>query len=168
MPRTSSDTREQTRRSVRGATAAEILTALAVVLLLAGLATPFFSRTRDAYRIRTAAWELVGTLRRARQQAVTEHRRTRLLVNAAGAALEPNTYILQQEEGAVQSGVWVDLGPRTRLEPGVSLAPASAASVTFSVRGGADPGTLILANASGEYRVVVNVVGRVTVCREAC
>lgn len=158
----------QAGRSVRGATAVEVLIALVVVLLLAGIATPFLSGTRDAYRIRTAAWELGSTLRLARQRAVTEHRRTRLLVNAVEAALEPNTYVLQQEEGTVLSGTWLDLGPRYRLPPGVSLAPASAISVTFSVRGGADPGTLILANASGEYRVVINVVGRVTVCRGAC
>ncbi|MBI2081755.1 MAG: GspH/FimT family pseudopilin [candidate division NC10 bacterium] len=146
----------------------EVLIALVVVLLLAGIATPSLLRTRDAYRIRTAAWELVGTLRLARQRAVTEHRRTRLVVNAAGAALEPNTYVLQQEEGAVLSGVWIDLGPRYRLPGGVSLGPAGAVSVTFSAKGGADPGTLILANVTGEYRVVVNVVGRVTVCQGAC
>lgn len=146
----------------------EVLIALVVLLLLAGIAIPFLLGTREAYRIRTAAWELVGNLRLARQRAVTEHRRTRLLVNVAGAALEPNTYVLQQEEGTVLSGAWLDLGPRYRLPPGVSLGPASAISVTFSVKGSADPGTLILANVSGEYRVVVNVVGRVTACQGAC
>ena len=146
----------------------EALIALVILFLFAGIATPSLLRTLDAYRIRTAAWELMGNLRGARQRAVTEHRRTRLLVNAAGAALEPNSYVLQQEEGAVLSGVWIDLGPRYRLPGGVNLGPASAISVTFSIKGGADPGTLILANVTGEYRVVVNVVGRVTVCRGAC
>jgi len=146
----------------------EILIAVAVLLLLAGIATPFLLGTLQGYRVRTAAWELAGNLRLARQRAVTAQQRTRLVTAPSGAAQEPNTYLLQREEGGVLAGIWREDGPRFRLPPGVTLAPASAATVTFTVKGAADPGTVILANVSGEYRVVVNVVGRVTVCRGAC
>lgn len=146
----------------------EILIAVALVLVLAGIATPFILRTLEAYRVRTAAWELAGSLRLARQRAVTVQQRTRLVATPLGAPLEPNTYILQREEGGVLAGNWREDGPRFRLPPGVTVAPVSAIAVTFTVKGAADPGTIVLANASGEYRVVVNVVGRVTVCRGTC
>ena len=154
--------------SARGVTAVEILIALAVLLILAGAATPSFVGTLQGYRVRTAAWELAGNLRLARQRAVTAQQRTRLVTTPSEATQEPNTYVLQREEGGLSSGIWREEGPRLRLPPGVTLAPASAATVTFTVKGAADPGTVILANASGEYRVVVNVVGRVRVCRGAC
>jgi Tfp pilus assembly protein FimT len=146
----------------------EILIAVAVILILAGIATPFLLGSLQGYRLRTAAWELAGNLRLARQRAVTAQQRTRLVASPSGAAQQPNTYVLEREEGGVSAGIWRDDGPRFRLPPGVTLAPASAATVTFTVKGAADPGTVILANARGEYRVVVNVVGRVTVCQGAC
>ena len=154
--------------SARGVTAVEILIALAVLLILVGVATPSFVGTLQGYRVRTAAWELAGNLRLARQRAVTAQQRTRLVTTPSGAAQEPNTYILQREEGGLSSGIWLQEGPRLRLPPGVVLAAVSAGTVTFTVKGAADNGTVVLANASGEYRVVVNVVGRVRVCRGAC
>ena len=154
--------------SARGVTAMEILIALAILLILAGIATPSFLGTLQGYRVRTAAWELAGNLRLARQRAVTAQQRTRLVTTPLGATQEPNTYVLQREEGGLSSGIWLQEGPRLRLPPGVVLASLSAGTVTFTVKGAADPGTVILANASGEYRVVVNVVGRVRVCRGAC
>lgn len=92
----------------------EILIAVAVILILAGIATPFLLGTLQGYRLRTAAWELAGNLRLARQRAVTAQQRTRLVASPSGAAQQPNTYVLEREGGVCRPG------------PGGKTVPASA------------------------------------------
>ena len=148
-------------------TAVELVTVLALLLILAALAIPSISPIILRSRLRGAAWQVAGDLRLARQRAVTLKKRFRFCVSGCTIALPPGGYSVEREEGAMGSGTWVnELGAPSRLPSDVRIA--ANATPTFTLMGTAAAGTVTVSNPLGAFDVTVATSGRVQVCDGAC
>ena len=153
--------------SCRGLTVVELLTLVALLVVLAALAIPTISPIVLRYRVRGAAWQVAGDLRLARQRAVTIKKRFRFCVAGCAVPIPPGGYSVEREDGAMGSGTWVnEQGVATRLPPDVSIA--ATAVPTFTLTGTAAAGTVTVSNLLGAYAVAVAQSGRVQVCEGAC
>jgi Tfp pilus assembly protein FimT len=151
----------------RGVTVVELITLVALLVVLAALAIPTISPIVLRYRVRGAAWQVAGDLRLARQRAVTIKKRFRFCVADCAIAVPPGGYSVEREDGATGSGTWVnEHGVANRLPPDVTIA--ANAVPTFTLTGTAASGTVTLSNLLGAYQVVVAPSGRVQVCEGAC
>lgn len=166
--------RWQSSHPSRGVTVMELLIAITIVILLAAVAIPAVSRGLEGYRLRTAAWQLAGDLRLARQRAISAQNRYRLCFANCVISVAPNTYVFERNDGIAGGAQWVqDSAVPRSLPQGVS-ADASRTSnpggrIAFDVRGEADAfGTLTVVNSAGNYAITINRVGRVLVCKGEC
>ena len=149
----------------RGVTVVELLTLVALLVVLAALAIPTISPIVLRYRVRGAAWQVAGDLRLARQRAVTLKKRFRFCV--AGCAVPIRREATASSGRGMGSGTWVnEQGVATRLPPGVAIAVNAVP--TFTLIGTAASGTVTLSNLLGAYEVAVAQSGRVQVCEGAC
>lgn len=131
--------------------------------ILVAIAIPGMSPVVQRYRLRGAAWQLVGDLRLARQRAVTIRKRFRVCVTSCAITVPAGSYSLERDDGTLPSPVWrSETGATTRLPQDVSLT-ANAASATFNQTGMAGGVTFTLTNLMGTYQVTVNSTGRVKV-----
>lgn len=146
---------------------------VALVGVMAGVSVPLLiPRYRD-YQVRSAAWQLAGDLRLARQRAVTTRVRYRLAFRDSAAAPAPNTYVLEFQP--VGAGTWtqeVPPGPgaRQRFPGPVQIDPASSPvsrAITFSPNGSVVPTGTVRLTAAGasNLQVTVDQAGRVRVNR---
>jgi type II secretory pathway pseudopilin PulG len=148
-------------------TIVELVTLVALLIVLAALAIPTISPIVLRYRLRGAAWQVTGDLRLARQRAVTIKKRFRFCVAGCAVPVSPGSYSVEREDGAMGSGSWVnEHGVATRLPPDVTIAVN--ATPTFTLTGTAASGTVTLSNLLGAYEVAVAQSGRVQVCEGAC
>ncbi len=136
-----------------------------MILVLAAAAIPWALGLSQAYRLRTAAWQLAGELRLTRQKAVSTLRRHRLVFAEAEAAAHPVGYRVERLEG----GRWVpDSGNGAARSLRVQIDPAgefAGRAVTFDERGMVPRGGSIrVRNPAGSYAVRVDPGGRVMVC----
>jgi hypothetical protein len=136
-----------------------------VALVAVAAAVPWLVGFSQAYRLRSAAWQLAGDLRLARQQALTTLRRHRLVFAEAAGARRLPTYRVERLEGPtwVPAGPGrgpVSLGAEVELEPGLD-----GRTVAFDARGRLPAGGRIrVRNAAGSYALRLDPVGRVEVC----
>ena len=141
----------------RGLTLLELLVALGVVAVLAGIAVLEHQAIRARLALHLAAQQVASDVRVSRTRAVAENVSQRLAF-ASGA----DTYVTQRRSG----GRYVDAGQR-RLPGGVRVVDCSArdSAMSFTPRGTASSfGTLIIENERGERRgVIVDIAGRVRV-----
>lgn len=149
-----------------GLTTIEVLLGLSILTLLAVLALPAFGRILDSYRLRTAAWQVAGDLRWARQQAVATKLRHRLCIANCGGTVPAIGYLLEREEGGWQVVEAVDFTSEF-VGRGLVLS-ANVDAITFNALGTAGPGTVTLTNPSGTYEVVTAQSGRVRICGGSC
>lgn len=150
-------------RRRRGVTMVELLTVVALLVVLAALAVPTVSPIVLRSRVRGAAWQVAGDLRLARQRAVTIKKRFRFCVAGCAVPVPSGSYSVEREDGAV----WVnEHGVATRLPPDVTIAVNAAP--TFTLLGTAAAGTVTLSNVLGVYEIAVAQSGRVRVCEGAC
>ena len=135
----------------------ELLVALGVVAVLAGIAGLEYQAVRARLALHLAAQQVAMDVRVSRTRAVAENAAQRLAF-ASGA----ETYVTQRRSG----GRYIDTGQR-HLPDGVRVVGCSArdGAISFTPRGTASSfGTLTLANERGERRgVVVDIAGRVRV-----
>jgi len=151
----------------RGVTILELVTLVALLIILAALAIPTISPIVLRSRLRGAAWQVTGDLRLARQRAVTIKKRFRFCVAGCAVPVLPGSYSVEREDGAMGSGSWVnEHGVATRLPPDVTITVN--ATPTFTLTGTAASGTVTLSNLLGVYEVAVAQSGRVQVCEGAC
>jgi Tfp pilus assembly protein FimT len=140
-----------------GTTLLELLAALGIIRVLAGVAVLEHQAVRARLAVHMAAQQVAMDVRGCRTRAVAENTAHRLAF-ASGA----DTYTVQRRS----SGRFVDSGPR-RLPHGVRVVGCSARdnAMTFTPRGTASSfGTLIVGNDRGDRRtVVVDIAGRVRV-----
>jgi Tfp pilus assembly protein FimT len=154
----------------RGVTAVELMTIVAVMIILGAIAIPWVTPVVLSGRLRGGAWQLAGDLRLARQMAVTTQKRHRICLSSCALTVGSGRYSLEREEGTAPSTYWVSAtgGAATRLPTDVTVSVNTTGSkVTFDEKGMASNGTFTLSNLSGSYGVVIVVTGRVRVCNPA-
>jgi len=164
------------RENQKGFTAAELLIALLVAIVAIAATTPFILATIQSHRLRTAAWQVAGDLRLARQKSVSSGRPYRLTFNNNSAGSDPNSYIVewQKVDPATGTVTWImDPNNRIRLQQTGSptyvridsTSTPAGGVMGFSANGAVSPaGTIKLVDGRGKkYDVVINSVGRVKV-----
>jgi prepilin-type N-terminal cleavage/methylation domain-containing protein len=151
----------------RGFTIVEVVTVTIVLLILAAIGIPWMSPVVRQFRLKGAAWQLVGDLRLARQRAVTIQKRFRICVSGCAISVPPDTYSVEVDEGPLGSPSWTsETGTTVRLPPDVSLTATDSA--TFVPTGTASGSTFTLSNPIGSYQVKVASTGQVTACPTSC
>ena len=163
------------RRRGGGLTYVEILIAAMVIVVMTAVSIPMITPRYRTYQMRSAAWQIAGDMRLARQRAVTTRNPYRFVFiadgDATGTAATYNTYVIQFSTPG--GGVWVQETPPT---PGTrkavptpvhidtSSTPGTRA-ITFNPNGSVVPtGTLQLRGPGGiALSVTVDQAGRVQV-----
>ncbi len=138
-----------------GFTIAELLLALIVLAVLAGIAAPAFSRITNQSRTRGALDRVAGDVAYTRTLAVRERRSTAMNFSADG-----RTYTITIAEPAGPRVVKsVDLGADYN---GIVLVPPAAA-VEFNSRGLLNTGAGILTAKQGtsEHKMTLTQIGQV-------
>ena len=181
------------RRADRGASLVEVVLAVTVLMLVAGLALPATAAAIDEGRARQAAAFMAGRLREAKQQAVTRTAATGLVFDLVAGrwtfrlCVDGNANGLRRTDLRAGKDICVDgpVDPAAHF-PGVTILvdgtirgpdgdPPSADPVrfgasdlaSFSPSGGCTAGTLFLRSTKGaQYAVrVAGVTGRLRVLR---
>lgn len=149
---------------LRGFTAVELITLLALLVILAALAIPGMSPVVSRHRLRGAAWQVAGDLRLARQRAVTLRAPFRVCVASCAIAVPAGTYSIERSSGSVFAS---ESGAAVRLPVDVQLS--ATATPVFYENGAVVPGsTFRVSNVAGAYEIRVAGNGRVRVCSGTC
>ena len=82
-----------TKRSERGFTVIELLTVVAIMLVITAIATPSFYYWLPTYRLSAGARQIAADLQLARMKAISQNTRYRLSFTAA------NIYEMQKDDG---------------------------------------------------------------------
>lgn len=151
----------------QGITLMELMIVLMVAALLAAAATPWILGTIESYRVRSAAWEVAGDLRLARQRAVSTQVRHRFCISNCDSPVPTGGYLLER-----QGTPWtVDL-VRADLPNGVAVLPTTLTDgkLTFEAKGGVSGalGCIDVTNATEGYTIKTAISGRVRVDKGAC
>ena len=146
-----------------------------VLAVLTAVSIPVLTPRYRAYQMRTAAWQIAGDMRLARQRAVTTRNPYRFTFVADGDPVanpgDHNTYVIQYS--TQQGAVWVQETPPTPgtrkglarpVRIGTSSTPGTRA-ITFNPNGSVVPtGTIRLTGPGGNaLSVTVDQAGRVQV-----
>jgi Tfp pilus assembly protein FimT len=145
--------------SIAGATLVELVTVVALVAILAGLAAPSLHETIVDLRVRTSLDELAGDLDHARLLAVEDGWPAALVLRADSHGCVVADALLRH--GAAEPIPVRDLGHDLR---GLCIAkPATLERVRFDPRGLTTSGACTLSVRSGTrvYSVVVSFAGRI-------
>lgn len=152
-------------KSEKGMTVLELLFVLLVAAALAALGTPWILTAIQSYRVRTAAWEVAGDLRLARQKAVSLHQRHRICFANCASAVPTGGYLMEREDSTAPPPGWVLALTRNDLPNGVGFT-SNQDAVTYNSKGDATIGaTITLTNNIGTYIVVAAPSGRVRACK---
>jgi Tfp pilus assembly protein FimT len=155
------------RAGSRGFTYFEALILSLVILIMLMVAIPRVGTVVQHLRLRSAAWQLAGDLRLARQRAVTLRTRMRVCLSDCALTVPAGAYSVEIDRGTVASPDYQsESGLPVRLPQGVAVAVNQMA--VFASTGAASAGTYTLTNAVGQYEVVVNPTGQVRVCSGTC
>ncbi|MBI4380620.1 MAG: GspH/FimT family pseudopilin [candidate division NC10 bacterium] len=143
-------------------TLAEVLIAVGLVAVISAFSLPTLTGTINGYRLRSAAWQLAGDLRLARQKAVSTNRRHRICFDNCGGTVSAGGYLIQRDTGSgwdIEATVW----PRRD-----KVQVTSNATITFAETGEAAGGTVTLARGASSFQVRTHFTGKVTVCKGSC
>lgn len=146
----------------RGFTLPELLIAAGIVGIMSTGALPILAGTVQGYRLRTAAWQVAGDLRTARQKALSTNRRHRVCFNNCGKPVPADGYLIQREQ-ASKWEIDAEVRPSTK-----GLQVTSNATITLAQTGEASAGTVTLVSGSSRFQVRMHFTGKVTVCKEFC
>jgi len=141
---------------VDGFTVLEILVAMAIFTILGAFAVPQWGNLLSKYRLDSAARHVATELHGARNRAMAQYRRYKLVFDT------PTTYTLQKEQNPGAED-YAAMGGSKTLPLGITaefnLTPI------FQTRGNASPGaTITLSNTeSATKEVVVHPTGRIDI-----
>jgi prepilin-type N-terminal cleavage/methylation domain-containing protein len=162
----SSTSYHQDKSWCKGVTLIELLVAVVILGIAAGLAAPNLSRWTESYTVRKAGRQLVSDLQLAKMKSVSQGLQHRISFDAAN-----KTYTIEQGNASSGSTTWsqVDVVRALANEQnpyyakGVTLASNFANNtVLFSPLGTASPaGTVTFATANYTRNVRVVLTGRV-------
>lgn len=142
----------------RGLSLLELLVALALLAVVAGIGALAYGAMRPGLDLHAAARQVVMDLRSARVRAVAENMTVRVVFSTGASR-----YQRQQKRGSV----YADDGRPVPLPDGIVIADCTAAGngIGFKPRGNAATfGAVVLRNRQGaERRVIVDIAGQVRV-----
>lgn len=146
----------------RGITLIELVVVLVIIAIGALLLVPNIGAWLPNYRLRSAARDIVSTMRTAQMKAVSNNIQYR--VNLDGAEIgAPGSYILQRNSG----GLWVNDGGLQTLPAGitVSIDQLPAGRALFNPNSTSTSGSLTLQNTRGMQRriTITPATGRVKI-----
>ncbi|MGZ3997482.1 MAG: pilus assembly FimT family protein [Flavisolibacter sp.] len=136
-----------------GVTLVELVVVLVIIAITAGLLVPNIGAWLPNYRLRSAARDIVSTMRTAQMRAVSSNIQYRVTFNAAdvGAA---NGYVLQRWDSG--GGVFVNDGAVQTLPAGITIStnlfPSGRA--VFNTNSTSSAGSVTLQNTKGATRSI--------------
>jgi len=138
---------------------------LVVIMVIIGIAAAFFAPNIGAwlpnYRLRSAARDIVSTMRTAQIKAVSTNLQYRVNLNPADVGA--NSYRLERNTG----GVWINEGPAQSLPTGVTIVGNTLPNqrAEFNQNSTSSSGNLTLQNTRGTERrlTITPSTGRVTI-----
>lgn len=141
----------------------ELIVILSLLGLFLAISVPNFADWLHTYRLKTAAYTLANHLRQARLSAVYEGVSYQLQIKDKN---QGNFYQVVQDPGGVNR-VLDSIGQvilDAEYKEIFIVSTPSSGKITFTPKGGASTGTIILQNSKGEQRkVIVNNTGRVKI-----
>ncbi len=146
----------------KGVTLVELAVVLVIIAIGAVLLAPNIAAWLPKFRLRSAARDIVSTMRIAQMKAVSNNAQYRVNFNAAEIGAK-NSYILQRNAG----GVWIDDGALQTLPEGITMnidqLPVGRA--VFNLNSTSSAGSVTLQDAKGAQRriTLTPVTGRVRI-----
>ncbi len=143
----------------KGVTLVELAVVLVIIAIGAVLLAPNIAAWLPKFRLRSAARDIVSTMRIAQMKAVSNNIQYRVNFNAAEIGAR-NSYILQHNAG----GVWIDDGALQTLPEGITInidqLPVGRA--VFNLNSTSSAGSVTLQDAKGAQRriTLTPVTGR--------
>ncbi len=139
-----------------GFTLLEIFVAMAIFAILAAFAVPQWGALMANYRLNSAARHVATELHGARNRAMAQYRRFKLVFDS------PTTYTIQKEQTPGGEDYTAISGPKS-LPLGITVEFNS--TPVFQTRGNASPGaTITLTNSKNETKeVAVHLTGRIDI-----
>lgn len=150
------------RMNHRGITFIELVVVFVIIAIGAVLLVPNISAWWPHYRLRSAAREIVSTMRTAQMKAISGNIQYRVNFNAdeIGAT---NSYILQRNT----DGMWVNDGALQTLPEGitVNIDHMPAGRALFNPNSTSTSGSVTLQNKKGAQRKIIltSTTGRVRI-----
>ncbi len=147
----------------RGFSILELVLILSILGLFLVISVPNFTDWLHTYRLKTAAYTLANHLRQARLSAVYEGVSYQLQIKDKN---QGNFYQIVQDPGGVNR-ILDSIGQivlDAEYKEIFIVSTPSSGKITFTPKGGASTGTIILQNSKGEQRkIIVNNTGRVKI-----
>ncbi len=152
-------TRKKDRKlflSSRGFTLLEVLVTTGIFSIVTAIAVPTWGMLVHVYQLNSAARQVATEFDSARNRAVTQYRRFRVVF------LSSTTYRVERENTPGAADYVTFKGP-TNLPSGI--AASSSATTIFQTRGDASPaGSITLTNSRGDTKLVtVGATGRIDI-----
>jgi type II secretion system protein H len=154
----------------KGITLIELMMVIACIGILAATTVPYWiSNGRPAYRLKSAARQVVADIRLARARAVATNRQFRLRFDPVS-----NRYLLEKGDASSGSVSWAAEGAFRRFGQdcapsftGVHISGEEEYSAVFRPSGSVSPGAVILQYKMGQtIKIVYSMTGRVRLIRE--
>ena len=146
--------------SRKGVTIIELIVVMVIIAIAAVLTIPNIGAWLPNYRLRTAARDIVSTMRAAQMKAVSNNQEYRVSFDAVNSS-----YILQVR---TTGGVWVDEGGPQKMQKGIRIHQINGLpgnSAEFNPNSTSSGGSIILRNSKeAERRIVLySATGRIRV-----